>query len=215
MTTPKLLSILALSIVAATAVADDRSQYVLNQVLEGLPKTAIMADYRYTIATFADPAPDGSTPLFTLDGVLFSGGWGSTGLTLETPGLPAPDYPDATFFTSVMTATPVIPGLWTLTGGEIVFSDAAATPVFRITFDAATLNADVGFGASDLALQGVTFYDLVDGLTFDRERFAFSFANDTETETGWTWTAAFTSSAIPEPASFLLLALPLVWRRRR
>ena len=40
-----------------------------------------------TIATFADTAADSSTPVFTLAGDQFQGGWSSTGLNLLTPGL--------------------------------------------------------------------------------------------------------------------------------
>lgn len=176
-----------------------------------------------TIVTFSDPAPGETTPLFTLNGPQFQGGWSGTGLNLLSPGLTTvPDYGDAKFSMTPLIATPIAPGSWTLSGGQITFTDAANTPVFVITFDAASLASNIGFGASDLALQNVTFS--VPGqssVTFEKERFAFSFANDAETPEGLTWTASFTSSAtvwVPEPASFGLLAagaLGSILRRRQ
>jgi len=47
------------------------------------------------------------------------------------------------------------------------------------------------------------------------EAFAFSFANRTVTPEGVTWTAAFTSSAIPEPSTAVLLGVGLVILLRR
>ena len=174
-----------------------------------------------TIATFADPAADSTTPLFTLAGNQFQGAWSGTGLDLLTPGVAPllPGVSNAKFTMAPLTATPIAAGFWTLSGGEIDFTDALNTPVFTIKFDAASLASDIGFGASDLALQNVTFS--VPGhtnLVFTQERFAFSFANDVLTSDGTTWTAAFTSSAnttIPEPASVVLLVLGLLGSLRR
>jgi hypothetical protein len=168
-----------------------------------------------TTCTFADPSPDGTQPLFELSGITFVGSWTQPGLLFETPGLPLPNYPDATFTMTPLIATPIIPGLWTLTGGEIDFADNGGHTVFIINFDAATLNADTGFGANDLSLQNVRFTAPDLGWTFSNERFAFSFANAEITPNGMSWTAAFTSSSnVPEPATLALIALPLLLRRR-
>ncbi len=170
-----------------------------------------------TIATFADPALDGSTPLFSLTPTQFQGGWSGNGLTLLTPGLPGPDYSDAKFNLPAVSVTPISPGLWTLGNGQITFYDSANTPVFIIAFAAASLDENIGMGASDLALQNVTFSVPGSPQTFDQERFAFSFANEELTPNGPTWTASFTSSAIPEPASLglTLIGLFLCSARRR
>ncbi len=171
-----------------------------------------------TVATFADPALDGSTPLFTLTSTnQFSGGWSSPGLTLLTPGLPTPQYTDATFTMPAVAAAPIGPGLWTLAGGTITFFDSSNVAVFIITFAAASLDENIGVGASDLALQNVTFSAPGTSLTFDHERFAFSFANAVQGPNATTWTASFTSSAtiIPEPASLLLALVGAGLLRRR
>jgi len=171
-----------------------------------------------TMVTFADPAPDASTPLFTFDGAQFAGGWSGLNLDLLTPGLPlTADIPDATFTMTTLSATQIVPGYYSLSGGTIDFYDASSVLVFQITFQSASLAPEIGFGASDLALQNVTFFDPAQPTqTFGQDRFAFSFANDATVGNTATWTASFTSSAIPEPASLgLLVAGGLLILRRR
>ena len=168
----------------------------------------------FTVATFADPAVDSNAPLFSLVGNQFQGGWSGANLNLLTPGLPGPDVLNAKFTMPALTATLIGTGTWSLTGGVITFTDALNTPVFTIAFDAASLVSNIGFGASDLALQNVTFSD-PNGTFLTNERFAFSFANEATTANGTTWTASFTSSAIPEPASIVLLMLTGLLCRRR
>jgi hypothetical protein len=197
-----------------------RRSYIANRVaLVSILALSTVAFGSVTIATFADPAANGTTPLFALAGNQFTGGWAGTGLTLETPGISPPDFPNAKFTMTPLTANMISPGFYTLNGGTITFTDAANAPVMLITFQAASLATNIGFGASDLGLQNVVF--TVPGIpeTFTDERFAFSFANDVVTPNGTTWTSSFTSSAVvvPEPAGLLSLgmgALLLLTRRR-
>lgn len=170
-----------------------------------------------TIATFADPAGDGTTPMFEFDGSFLRGGWPfmggpNTGLDLQTPGLPGGPYVDATF---TMTDVPVM-GFNMLGGGTISFFDAAANPLFDITFQSAVLLPTIAFGASDFQANDVTISGPAVPFPLFDEAFAFSFANPVITAEGWTVTSAFTSSAVPEPATLVLLAIGglAVLRRR-
>jgi len=166
-----------------------------------------------TIATFADPAADGSTPLFELANDTLSGGWSNTGLDLVTP-ISGDEFPNATF---TMTDLTVLDPEGTLSAGTIEFFDDGGSLILQIDFDAAQLFAPFGFGASTMVGHNVSFSGPIITIPLEEELFAFSFANQITTPDGFTWTAAFTSSAIPEPATLTLLAfggLALRWRRR-
>lgn len=156
-----------------------------------------------TVATFADPAPDESTPLFTLSNDTLSGGWDANGLNLIVPFVPT-TYPDALF---QMTDLTVLDGAGTLSGGTIEFFDADEEPILRIDFDAAQLLSPFGFGASEFVGHNVIFSGPIITSPLVDEAFSFSFANQVTTPAGFTWTAAFTSSAIPEPTALALLTL--------
>jgi hypothetical protein len=166
-----------------------------------------------TIATFADPAPDGSTPLFELAGTTFTGGWTGSNLTLEVP-VTGNVWQNATFTMTPLTVT----GIGQLSSGTLEFHKSPADGgglVLQIDFNAAFL-APFGFGASDTFVgQVVTFTGpgIPGGLS--EETFAFSFANPVYTGNGFTYTASFTSSAVPEPSSLVLLGLGLVRVFRR
>lgn len=171
-----------------------------------------------TIATFADPALSGATPLFTYDSgtTVLTGQWMSTGLTLEVPstlvGGPA-NYNDAMF---QMTNLTVGAGGVT-SGGKIDFFDSTMTKLFSISFDKALLSDPI-FGASYLKADNVQFLN-ASGVPYnlDEEQFAFSFANAVKTGNVTTWTAAFTSSAVPEPTAMMLLlvgSISTLLRRR-
>ena len=184
---------------------------VLLVALIGLCLPAALAEPTATIVTFSDPAANATTPLFSLAGNQFQGGWSGLSLDLLTPGLPSTgDILNAKFTMTPLTATQIVPGYLSLTGGTIDFLDSANALVFQITFQSASLAPSIGFGASDLALQTVTFFDPAQpSWLFGQDRFAFSFANDAVTPNGSSWTASFTSSAIaiPEPASAGLLVV--------
>jgi hypothetical protein len=104
----------------------------------------------------------------------------------------------------------VYPGLYLASAGAIQFYDSANNPIWRIDFDSALLNGSLSFGASDFIGQNVTFSGSIIPTPLTDEAFAFSFANPIATPNGFTVTAAFTSSAVPEPASLALIALSIV-----
>ena len=180
-----------------------------------------------TIATFADPANDSSTPLFTVDlnNNFITGGWldSQTNLTLEVI------YSGNTFVDAFFTMTTVT-YTGTITGGETgggtikFFADGqtSTTPLIQIDFAKAHVTP-VGFGAMDMFYaDGVTITGSEIGpATLTDEAFSFSFANQVPIGGDWnnghTATASFTSSAVPEPATIALLgrgALSLLRRKR-
>lgn len=183
-----------------------------------LTSAAAQAD---TVATFADPSPNGATPLFTLSGNTFSGGWSGLGLNLQTPGLPlVSDYADATFSMSPLNAVNVFGSFWALSGGSINFLDSASNPLLTITFASATLNVPAGAGASDFAANNVTFSGpILSGYALvTNEAFAFSFANPVGAANNFTVTSSFTSSAdlfVPAPGAAAVLGLGAIGAMRR
>lgn len=169
-----------------------------------------------TIATFADPSPDGSTPLFAYDGQALTGGWALSGLTLQTPGLLAvSDIADATFTMTPLTVQVVNGNFITLSGGQIDFFDGNSL-VLSISFSGASLTSPFGFGASEFAGNNVVFSG-PNVPVLAQEAFAFSFANPQGDLNDFTVTSSFTSSAVPEPASLMMIAgglLAAALRRR-
>ncbi len=179
-----------------------------------------------TIATFADPASDGTTPLFDLDNTatpnpILSGGWDGTDpnlpmLTLQVPWT-GMTYQDASFTMTDLEVT----GEGELGPGQINFFAAGDpnTPVLSITFETARIFGNFGFGGAgfngdDMVVFSGPGIPPADELM--EEQFSFSFANTVATQTGYTYTASFTSSAIPEPSALVLLgAGPLILLRRR
>lgn len=182
-----------------------------------------------TVATFADPSPSGSTPLFRFNagtGVL-TGGWvGQNNLLLQTPGLPlVGDYPNAQFQMTPLSATGAFGNIYIMGGGAISFFDATNAPLLTISFSNAILTSSLGLGASDFYGYNVTFSGPILGgfSVITNEAFSFSFANPVSTSPpagSFTATSSFTSSAtlvVPGPGSVALLALGglLAARRRR
>lgn len=143
-----------------------------------------------TIATFADPALDGSTPLFTVTDTELSGGWSGTHLRLRTP-ISGQEFENVTF-----TMTPVSRTNGTLGAGTIEFFRSAADGgalILRIQFTSGLL-FDQGFSASSLAGNGVTFSGPIIAATMESEQFSFSFANTVVNGTTRSHTATFSSS---------------------
>lgn len=170
-----------------------------------------------TIATFADPAPNGGDYLFELTDSTFRGGWEDPGLDLITP-ITAEVYEDATFTMTDLT----VDEFGVTSGGTIQFLESAGAGgelILQIDFDAGQLYMPFGFGATSL-IEGhnVSFSGPIITIPLVEESFAFGFANQVSTPLGFTWTAAFTSSAIPEPGALVLLGLGsavLITARRR
>ena len=170
-----------------------------------------------TIATFADPAAgDGSTPLFSYNAStqMLNGGWALDGLNLQTY---AATYVDATFtMTPVSVVNAVLPS--ETQDGTIIFYSAQGTMLMTIDFDSAQLGYTSFGGTEFMNLNDVTFTGPVLPFPVDMESFAFSFANQelVNGDGSFTATAAFTSSALPEPATLMLLlpAAAVLIRRR-
>ncbi|MHC4148233.1 MAG: PEP-CTERM sorting domain-containing protein [Planctomycetota bacterium] len=171
-----------------------------------------------TIATFGDPAVDGTTPLFeiNLTSNTITGGWddSQTGLDLDVV------YSGHMFHDAFFTMTPVnYTGDMTggVTGSGIIqfrsdgegSGTAPIDPLIQIEFNSANISLN-GLGAVELFEAGnvtITGREITGLLT--SESFSFSFANHAllPVDDGYTATAAFTSSAVPEPATILLFGM--------
>lgn len=162
-----------------------------------------------TFATFADPAANANQPLFqyAADYSSVQAAWTQPGLTLEVP-FAGQTFSDVQF--QLYGANPSQTGyieFWTNSG-----------PLMRVDFSSAALS-EFSFGARDtFANSGVveiTYYPWGGSVDLTEEAFAFSFTNIVETPQGITATAAFTSSAVPEPTTFVVLGLGCVVMLRR
>lgn len=163
-----------------------------------------------TIATFDDPTFDSSTPLFKVDLIknLITGGWADSQNNLDL------DIKDTVYENAYFTMTPisyttgVVAGA-TGSGTITFFENNQNTPLIQIDFDSARVSPLYFGGMDQFFADGVVITgSAIDTPVYD-ESFSFSFANqqaiDGDWNNGFTATAAFTSSAIPEPATVLLL----------
>ncbi|MCK5272243.1 MAG: hypothetical protein KAJ52_06680 [Sedimentisphaerales bacterium] len=173
------------------------------------------------VATFADPALGGDTPLFIVDfgypGTL-TGGWGDdqVGLNLEIAWTGAPVYEDAFFVFEPIAYYGDITGGATGAGVIEFYEDGdteMTEALLKLEFGSAHLNLGAVYAHSifvdNVTISGTGIPDIL-----DMEEFSFSFANKQPlggdgwvNATGFTATASFTSSAIPEPVSLGLLSL--------
>lgn len=179
-----------------------------------------------TVATFFDPAADGSTPIFTVDLLndRIVGGWtdAQTDLDLMVT-LTGNVFEDAFFTMTEVSYTGSLFGGDTGGGTVKIFADntadpCSAVPLVQIDFASAYVRPD-GFGGLDLFRgDGVVITGSEITSPLEDESFSFSFANQVELPTGgYTATAAFTSSAVilPEPVTLIMLGLGAVVFVRR
>jgi hypothetical protein len=172
----------------------------------------------FTVATFADPSQNSNNPLFTVDftSLTLDGNWPDTktGLTLQIP-YNGHNFANAWFdVNGVITLSPIISGTFYGTGpGEINFykDNTSANPLVVIDFDSGFVSP-YGFGANEVLFTAANVRITGSEITgmLSQEQFSFSFANTVSLpggHNGFTATAAFTSSAVPEPATIALLAV--------
>ena len=182
-----------------------------------------------TVATFSDPTegdPPPVQPLFTVDFVegTMDGSWPEAldGLNLEVPWI-SQNYNDA-YFTMTQLTVAGDKDYATTGSGVMQFFDSTDLLVLTISFSSATSTSDVLLGINSIIVNdGVQITGVGFGPLTDSASFSFSLTNVTPlpgnntVDEGFTATAAFTSSALPEPASVAgLMAglLPVVVRRR-
>jgi len=197
---------------------------------------AATVEASFTVATFDDPALSSATPLFTVDWTAetVTGGWADGMENLDLVFAQSGNtFQDAWFSMNtldIISETTFGGYTYGITGpGQIDFyADGTSTsPLMTASFDQAMVSR-TGLAADDFFSENVTFTGSQIAGTVNNEQFSFSFANIVSlldlikadninyiVPEGFTATAAFTSSAVPEPATLLLLSLGGVLLRKR
>jgi len=190
--------------------------------------TSINAKATFIVATFADPSNNSSNPLFNVNfnSMTLTGGWSDTkiGLLLNIP-YSGHNFTDAWFTISQLSLTQIIPSTLYSTGSGVINFYAngnSITPLLVINFVSGDLVSNINLGANNLFVANnvtITGSEITGALS--EEEFSFSFANpahldgSTNWDDGFAATAAFTSSAIPEPATIALLSFGVLSLIRR
>ncbi|MBL8065792.1 MAG: PEP-CTERM sorting domain-containing protein [Chthonomonadaceae bacterium] len=184
---------------------------------------SVASAHAFTVATFADPSTVAESPLFTWDRTnnTLSGVWTASGLTLETPGLTGGgSVSNAHFVMDPVQLTPVINGQYYLMsrGSVRFFTNDINNPFLTITFAGGSFLNPSNAGASSTVGNSVAFAGPNVGAGWSQETFSFSLTNAMTVGNITTFTSSFTSSAVPEPASMVILATgvaALIARRRK
>lgn len=193
-------------------------------LLSGLALVAAASQASVTIATFQDPAPNSSTPLFDWDmgANTLSGSWTGAGFTMDTPGFTGGgSVANTHFLMGPVALTVVIPNVLYMMGAGTIdfYTTNLSSPFFTITFNGGTFLNPLNSSASSLNGDVVNFAgpNVPGGLS--NQQFAFSLANPVLSSGHMTYTSSFTSSAdvVPEPLTLVALAtgLAAVARRRK
>ena len=187
------------------------------------------ANASFTVGTFADPAAGSWENFFeynrlSSNTVTLEGAWQTDGLHLLTPGIAAPDQFNARFELRNAQDGTVLTFIDASNNGDyrsgpgyVRFFDAGNSTILRIDFDVSQLT-NGGFTAGNFAGTNANMSGPIVEPGWSDEQFAFAFANlnviDSNT---FTWSGSFTSSAVPEPATVVALALGgvAVLRRRK
>lgn len=179
---------------------------------------AVQTRASLTVASFADPSQSSTEPLFMVNFTenFVAGGWadGLGNLHLAVPHIGA-IFPNAWFEMDRLDIVSVehvfgVPHGRTSAGQIRFYRPGTDTdPLMVIDFAQAFVSQTAGLTSMDFFGQQVEFGgSQISRDLFDKQ-FSFSFANTEQLAQadGFTATAAFTSSAIPEPATIALLAV--------
>lgn len=174
----------------------------------------------FTVATFNDPTSTSSEVMFTFDSnnMTLGGAYLGANLDLQHPGFTGGGSTSGvTYTTSLVNLTPIASNVFQMGAGTIQFFDSFSTNIFTISFSGGLFVNPFSASSADISGFNVTFSgpNVPSGLS--DEQFSFSLANAINTSGVWTYTSAFTSSAVPEPATMIALGsgLALLAARRR